>query len=63
MTCRFAKLCVMLLCGVFAIATFAQNSNSHHFRHRAGRQRRSRDGRNRNLTNVNSDPQSMRTVL
>ncbi|MEO6828866.1 MAG: carboxypeptidase-like regulatory domain-containing protein, partial [Acidobacteriaceae bacterium] len=28
MTRRFMKLCVLLLCGVFAVATFAQNTNS-----------------------------------
>ena len=28
MTCRFMKICVLLLCSVFAAATFAQNTNS-----------------------------------
>jgi hypothetical protein len=28
MTCRFTKICVLLLCSVFALATFAQNTNS-----------------------------------
>src|SRR5665213_4139015 len=28
MTCKFMKTCVLLLCSVFTLATFAQNSNS-----------------------------------